>query len=86
MEQVLLKKFLTNAIHSQQISCTLADTIAAAAGIDLTEIIDPAKTADNLRFIGQNLLERGIIDAGIASTYALVADSILDQLDKFEVA
>lgn len=81
-----LKPILLTALCGGQIDHSLANAIAVAAGIDLTEIIDPAKTADNLRFIGQNLLERGIIDAGIASAYVLVADSILDQLDKFEVA
>jgi hypothetical protein len=86
MEQAALKKTLINAIHSQQINCTLADAIAAAAGFDLTEVIDPVKTAADLIHISKQLQQSGVIDELTANSYRLVADSIFGHLDKFEAA
>jgi hypothetical protein len=86
MEQAALKKILINALDAQQINHSLADAIAAAAGFNLTEVVDPVKTADDLRLIGHQLLERGVIGAGTANTFAIVADSIFEHIDSFEEA
>jgi hypothetical protein len=86
MDLIMIKKTLINAINTQQLSHALADAIAAAAGIDLTEAVDPVKTADDLLFIGQQLQQSGVIDECTANSYRLIADSIIGNLDKFEVA
>lgn len=79
-----LKPILLNALVSRQIDHDLAYAIAAAAGVDLTEVIDPVRTAENLLLIGQQLLQKGVIDS--TSTYDYVASSILGHIDQFEIA
>jgi hypothetical protein len=86
MERAALKTILTTAINSQQISYTLADSIASVVGIDLTELIDPIKTADDLLLIGQQLHQSGAIDEFTANTFTMVADSILCNLNEFWAA
>lgn len=82
----MIKPILLTALGGGQIDHSLANAIAAAAGIDLDEVIDPIKTADDLLLIGRQLLQHGAIDSVTVNVYEFVANSILDQLDKFEIA
>lgn len=86
MNIVAIKKILIIAINSQQINYSIADAIATAAGFDLTEVIDPVKTAADLIHIGKQLQQSGVIDEITANSYRSVADSIFGHLDKFEAA
>jgi hypothetical protein len=86
MEQAALKKILTIAINSQQLTHALADAIASAAGIDLTDMIDPVKTADDLLHIGRQLHQCGAIDSTAIQSFEMVANSIFEHLNLFEAA
>jgi hypothetical protein len=86
MEQAALKTILTTAINAQQLSHALAEAIAAAAGIDLADVIDPVKTADDLLHIGRQLHQCGAIDSTVIQTFELVANSIFEHIDQFEAA
>lgn len=85
MEQAALKKILINALDAQQINHSLASSIAVAAGVDLTDAIDPVKTADDLLHIGRQLHQCGAIDEVTVNAYELVANSIFQHIDSFEV-
>lgn len=85
MEQAALKKILINALDAQQINHYLADAIATAAGFDLTEMVDPIQTADDLLLIGRQLHQCGAIDEVTVNAYELVANSIFQHIDSFEV-
>lgn len=84
--QKALKPILLTALGSGQIDYHFANAIAAAAGVDLTEVIDPAKTADDLIHISRKLHLCGAIDEVTAKSYELVAESIFNHLYQFEIA
>lgn len=81
-----LKPILLSALGGGQIDYHFANAIASAAGIDLYDVIDPAKTADDLLLIGRQLHQRGAIDSTVVRSFELVANSIFEHLDQFEVA
>ena len=84
--QEALKPILLTALISGQIDHSLADAIATAAGFDLTEMVDPIQTADDLLLIGRQLHQRGAIDEVTVNAYELVANSIFEHLNQFKAA
>ncbi|MCL5796354.1 MAG: hypothetical protein M1579_02495 [Gammaproteobacteria bacterium] len=86
MEQAALKKILINALDAQQINHSLASSIASVAGIDLTEMVDPIQTADDLLLIGRQLHQRGAIDEVTVNAFEQVANSIFEHLNQFKAA
>lgn len=81
-----LKPILLTALISGQLDHSLANAIAVAADVDLTDAIDPVKTADDLLHIGRQLYQIGSIDHAAANAFEQVANSIHCNLHAFEVA
>ncbi|MCL5796971.1 MAG: hypothetical protein M1579_05680 [Gammaproteobacteria bacterium] len=84
--QEALKPILLTALVSGQLDHSLANAIAVAAGIDLTDAIDPVKTADDLLHIGRQLYQIGSIDHAAANAFEQVANSIFEHLNQFKAA